>query len=98
MKKFIRGLALFLVFAFLYAPIIVLIIYSFNSGTTRGSFEGFSFVWYKSLFDDSQVMKALGNTFTVAVANCYNDTDVEKAFFTKLVEMGIPVKIESNLF
>jgi hypothetical protein len=41
---------------------------------------------------------SVGNTFTVAVANCYNDTDVEKAFFTKLVEMGIPVKIESNLF
>lgn len=74
MKKFIRGFALLLVFAFLYAPIIVLIIYSFNSGTTRGSFEGFSFIWYKNLFDDSQVMKALGNTFTVAVLSAVIST------------------------
>ncbi|MBR2876186.1 MAG: alcohol acetyltransferase [Clostridia bacterium] len=41
---------------------------------------------------------SVGNTFTIAVANCYNDTDIERAFFSKLVEMGIPVEIESNLF
>ncbi len=41
---------------------------------------------------------SVGNVFTLACANCYNDTDVERALFTKLVEMGIPVKIESNLF
>ena len=38
------------------------------------------------------------NVFTIAVANCYNDTEIERRFFTKLVEMGIPVQIESNLF
>jgi len=66
MKKFIRGILLFTVFLFLYAPIIVLIIYSFNSGTTRGSFEGFSIVWYKKLFEDSQIMSALLNTLSLA--------------------------------
>lgn len=74
MKKFFRGLFLFLVFAFLYAPIIVLIVYSFNSGTTRGSFEGFSFIWYKNLFNDSQIMEALGNTVTIALLSAVIST------------------------
>lgn len=65
-KKSLRGLFLFTVYLFLYAPIIVLIVYSFNSGTTRGAFEGFSFKWYKSLFEDSQIMSALGNTLSLA--------------------------------
>ena len=41
---------------------------------------------------------SVGNTFTIAAANCYNDTDIEREFFRKLVKMGIPVQIESNLF
>ncbi len=36
------------------------------------------------------------NVMTVGIANCYNDTDIERAFFTKLIDMGIPVKLESN--
>lgn len=66
MKKTLRNFFVFLVFLFLYAPIIVLIVYSFNSGTTRGAFEGLSLVWYKHLFDDSRIMEALGNTLSVA--------------------------------
>lgn len=36
------------------------------------------------------------NVFTVGIANCYSDTDIERAFFTKLTDMGVPVKLESN--
>lgn len=36
------------------------------------------------------------NVMTIGIANCYNDTDIERAFFTKLIDMGIPVKLESN--
>ena len=36
------------------------------------------------------------NTFSVAVANCYEDTDFERVFFTKLNDMGIPVTLETN--
>ena len=36
------------------------------------------------------------DTLTVAVANCYKDTDVEKAFFGRLVELGLPVKLEND--
>lgn len=37
-----------------------------------------------------------GNIMTVTFANSYNNTDIEREFFTFLIKQGIPVKIESN--
>lgn len=67
MSKFWRKCYLFLVFLFLYAPIIVLMVFSFNEGRTRGNWEGFSLVWYETLFQDEEVLAAVRNTFFVAV-------------------------------
>lgn len=63
MQKIIMGL----VFVFLYAPILVLIIFSFNSGTSQTAFTGFSLRWYSELFSDTSIMTALRNTLIVAV-------------------------------
>lgn len=60
-------LYLFLIYLFLYAPIIVLVIFSFNESRLRGSFSGFSLKWYSQLFRDRQIMAALYNTLFVAV-------------------------------
>ena len=49
MSKGLRRLFLFLIYAFLYAPILVLIVFSFNEGQTRGAWEGFSLHWYASV-------------------------------------------------
>lgn len=56
-----------MVFAFLYLPIIVLIVFSFNSGTRLGEWEGFSLRWYESVFRDRQMAAALEVTLWVAV-------------------------------
>lgn len=58
-----------LIFLFLYAPIVVLIIFSFNDSTTmsRSVWSGFSFKWYNQLFQDGQILAALRNTFVIAV-------------------------------
>ena len=56
-----------LIFIFLYAPIVVLIIYSFNSSKSRGTWGGFSLKWYKELFNNSTIMSALTTTLTIAV-------------------------------
>ena len=56
-----------LIFLFLYAPIVVLIIYSFNANKSRGSWGGFSLKWYQSLFQNSTIMKSLYTTLSVAV-------------------------------
>lgn len=67
MSKFWKRLYLVLIYGFLYAPIIVLIVFSFNEGKTRGSWEGFSLHWYRSLLENDEILSALKNTLSVAV-------------------------------
>ena len=59
------------IFLFLYAPIVVLIIFSFNDSTTmsRSVWSGFSFKWYRQLFQDGLIMDALRNTLIIAVVS-----------------------------
>lgn len=59
-----------LLFLFLYAPIIVLIVFSFNDSTTmsRSVWSGFSLKWYRRLFEDRMILEALKNTLIVGVA------------------------------
>ena len=57
----------FLVFAFLYSPIVVMIVYSFNGIKSRSVFEGFSLQWYKELFNDAIIMKSLYISLVIAV-------------------------------
>ena len=69
MSKFWKRLYMFLLLAFLYAPIVVLIVYSFNAGKARGSWDGFSLVWYQALLEDREVLLAVKNTFIVATVS-----------------------------
>ncbi len=66
MNKLLKRLYLFLIYGFLYAPILVLIIFSFNEGKTRGSWDGFSLVWYKRLIRDREVLSAVYHSLLVA--------------------------------
>ncbi|MDR1070017.1 MAG: ABC transporter permease [Gracilibacteraceae bacterium] len=56
-----------LVFLFLYAPIAVLMIFSFNSARSRGVWGGFTLDWYAQLFRDRQIMSSLYYTIACAV-------------------------------
>ena len=67
MTKNLRRIYMALIYLFLYAPIFVLIIYSFNEGKTRGMWTGFSLEWYQSLFSNREILAALRNTITVAL-------------------------------
>ncbi len=58
---------LFLCFAFLYAPIVILMIFSFNESKSRGQWTGFSFKWYQEAFHNEQILSALYNTILIAV-------------------------------
>ena len=57
---------LWLVFIFFYAPIAVLIIFSFNSGRVVSQWEGFSLAWYAKLFSNRDIGLALYNSIVVA--------------------------------
>lgn len=55
------------IFALLYAPIVVLIVFSFNEAGSLSEFSGFSLVWYKELFRDSEAITALKNSLILAI-------------------------------
>ena len=56
-----------LMFVFLYAPIVALIVFSFNDSKSRAKWEGFTLKWYQSMFNDPMIVKALYYTLTIAV-------------------------------
>jgi spermidine/putrescine transport system permease protein len=56
-----------LVFLFLYLPIVVLIVFSFNDSKSRTVWSGFSFHWYSELFHDEEILSAFGTTLTVSI-------------------------------
>ena len=66
MKK-LGKIYLVLVLLFLYVPIFVLIVFSFNETKSRSVFSGFTFDWYKRLFHNRIIISSLINTMIIAV-------------------------------
>jgi len=58
-----------LIMIFLFAPIIILVLFSFNSSKSLSVFSGFSFKWYRELLKDSESLNALRNTFVLAICS-----------------------------
>ncbi len=57
-----------LIFVFLFAPIAVLLVFSFNEAKSLSVFSGFSLKWYKELFHDSNTLESVKNTLILASA------------------------------
>lgn len=66
-KKSLEKIYILIIFVFLYAPIITLIVFSFNKNKSRAKWGGFSFRWYESLLNDPSIIKALYYTLIVAL-------------------------------
>lgn len=64
--KTLGKIYLALILIFLYAPIAVLIVLSFNASRSRVVWGGFTLQWYSSLIDNSSIMNALWTTFGLA--------------------------------
>ena len=56
-----------LIFIFLYAPMLVLIVGSFNEGKSLARFDGFTLEQYAELFRDGELLKLLGNSILISV-------------------------------
>ncbi len=69
MKKSLSNLFLGLVYTVLYAPLLVMVFFSFNDARSTSVFAGFSLRWYKELFNSSDTMTALKNTLILAVTS-----------------------------
>lgn len=66
-KKFLQRAYLLLIFAFLYAPIAVLALYSFNNSRSRGTWSGFTLKWYQMMLQDQQILSSLYNSLTIGL-------------------------------
>ena len=71
LKDFCSRCYLGIIVVFLYAPILVLIVLSFNNSRSRVTWGGFTLDWYKRLLMNSQIMEALGTTLVLAFASAF---------------------------
>ena len=67
--KFLSRFYIFIIFAILYAPIFVVILFSFIASGDLSSFSGFTLHWYSELFRDGQALIALKNSLIIAVTS-----------------------------
>ena len=88
MKKILQQCYLAFIFLFLYAPIAVLMIFSFNDSKSRVIWDGFTLNWYVELFQDPQILNSLKITMIVAVASAILSTIVGTAAAMGIHRMG----------
>lgn len=62
------------IFAVMYMPLIVMVVFSFNSANSTSNFSGFSTYWYSEMLRDAATMQALKNTFVLAGATAVCST------------------------
>lgn len=64
--KLLNKIYMSLIFLFLYAPIFVLMTFSFNNSKSRVVWSGFTFKWYERLFENTEILNAFYNTLFIA--------------------------------
>lgn len=60
-----------LVYIFLYLPIFVLVVFSFNKSKLNATFTGFTLDWYKNLINNTQILEALKNSLIIAFISTF---------------------------
>ena len=65
-KRIVENFYLVLILIFLYAPIVTMMVLSFNSSKSRTQWGGFTLRWYTQMFDSATIMDALVNTLVIA--------------------------------
>ncbi|MBP1755018.1 MAG: putative rane protein [Firmicutes bacterium] len=68
-KKFFSRCYIGIILLFLYAPIAILIVLSFNASKSRAKWGGFTLKWYQELFHNEDIMAALSTTLIIAITS-----------------------------
>ena len=93
MKKTFEKIYLGIILIFMYAPIVTLIILSFNSSKSRAKWGGFTLKWYTRLFSDQAVASALVNTLSIAILATLFSTII--GTITCIAMIGLSSKLRS---
>lgn len=67
-------LAALFTYAFLYLPLIIVVMYSFNDSRLNAEWVGFTFKWYHILFNDEQMLVAARNSLLIGVVTSFFST------------------------
>lgn len=87
-KQFIYRFYVWLVLLFFYAPIFVLMVFSFNDSKSRTIWRGFTFDWYARLFTDSEIIHSVYITAMVAILAAIFSTMLGTAAAIGIAAMG----------
>ncbi len=68
-KKIFAQIYIWLLLLIMYAPILVLVVFSFTNTDVLGTWNGFTFELYVNLFKNEDIMKAVGNTLIIALVS-----------------------------
>lgn len=68
-SRILLGTHAWLVYLFIYAPIVVLVVFSFNQERINAVWTGFTIDWYLRLFSDADMMRAIYNSLVVGVVS-----------------------------
>lgn len=91
-SKLSRNLFIALVFLFLYAPIFVLVIFSFNKSRMNIIFTGFTLKWYSELLTNTNLLEAFINTMIIAVTSTIISTIIGTVSAIGLHKYNFPIK------
>ena len=72
--EFLSKFYVYILLLVMYAPLLLLIVFSFTDTKIIGKWDGFSLHLYKALFKDAEIMQAFGNTFLVAISSAVVST------------------------
>ena len=87
-----KNIVIVLTFIFLYAPIIVLVIYSFNKSRMNVIWTGFTLDWYKRLFENTDLLEAFRNTLLIAGISTITSTIIGTISALGLYKYNFPLK------
>ena len=91
-NKILDNICLWIVFSFLFLPILVLVVFSFNTSRLNIVFEGFTFEWYLKLFKNPMLLEALWNTLLVAVVSTILSTIIGTMSAYAIKKFDFPLK------
>ena len=69
LRRIVSDFYMVIILIFLYAPILTMMVLSFNASKSRTQWGGFTLEWYAQMFDSRSIMSALSTTLTVAFAS-----------------------------
>jgi len=73
-RSYLLWLIAVAVYAFLYIPLLIVILYSFNDSRLNAEWVGFTFDWYRKLFNNQEMIQAAGNSLWIALVASFTST------------------------